>query len=109
MCNDHGNNIPYSAYLDAFSQTRVLIVFPRAAPNLEPRGNIWPTDIAPAVRQTDDGAEYPTAMGIPARPTERRADDFYQRFAEEIVPDIWVIVSVWTTYDRLWQRFDNRQ
>ncbi len=40
MCNDFGNNVPYDAYLWAFSQIRVPVVFPKAAPNLEPREDI---------------------------------------------------------------------
>ena|SRR5689334_21311651 len=55
MCNDYGNNIPYTAYLEAFSETRIPIRFPRAAPNLEPRDDIWPTDTAPVIRQVEDG------------------------------------------------------
>jgi hypothetical protein len=47
VCNDFGNNVPYSAYLKAFSQIRVPIVFPTAAPNLEPRDDIWPTEPTP--------------------------------------------------------------
>jgi putative SOS response-associated peptidase YedK len=58
MCNDYGNHIPYSAYLAAFSETRIPVRFPRAAPNLEPREDIWPTDTAPVIRQADDGAEF---------------------------------------------------
>ncbi len=58
MCNDYGNDIPYSAYLEAFSETRIPVRFPVAAPNLEPRADIWPTDTAPVIRQTGDGAEF---------------------------------------------------
>jgi putative SOS response-associated peptidase YedK len=58
MCNDFGNNIPYSAYLEAFSQIRLPVRFPRAAPNLEPRDDVRPTDTAPVIRQTDSGAEF---------------------------------------------------
>lgn len=58
MCNDYGNDIPYSAYLEAFSQTRIPVRFPRAAPNLEPRADIWPTETAPVIRRTDDGTEF---------------------------------------------------
>jgi putative SOS response-associated peptidase YedK len=54
MCNDFSNNIPYSAYLEAFSQVR----FPRAAPKLEPRDDVWPTDTAPVIRQTDEGVAF---------------------------------------------------
>jgi putative SOS response-associated peptidase YedK len=58
MCNDYGNNIPYTAYLAAFSETRIPVRFPRAAPNLEPRDDIWPTDSAPVIRQVEDGFEF---------------------------------------------------
>jgi hypothetical protein len=46
VCNDFGNHIPYSDYLAAFSQIRAPVVFPTAAPNLEPRDDIWPTETA---------------------------------------------------------------
>ena len=46
MCNDYGNYIPYSDYLAAFSQIRIPVKWPNAAPNLEPRDDIWPTDKA---------------------------------------------------------------
>jgi hypothetical protein len=55
MCNDFGNNIPYSDYLAAFSQTRIPVKWPNAAPNLEPRDDIWPTDGAPVIRRLRDG------------------------------------------------------
>ena len=58
MCNDYGNDIPYSAYLEAFSETRIKVRFPRAAPNLQRREDIWPTDTAPVIRQVEDGFEF---------------------------------------------------
>jgi putative SOS response-associated peptidase YedK len=57
VCNDFGNHIAYSDYLAAFSQIRVPIVFPTAAPNLEPRDDTWPTETAPAFRRRDHGVE----------------------------------------------------
>src|SRR5438270_11618482 len=57
MCNDFGNNIPYSEYLAAFSQIRAPVVFPTAAPNLEPRDDIWPTEPAPVFRRREHGVE----------------------------------------------------
>jgi putative SOS response-associated peptidase YedK len=57
VCNDFGNNVPYSAYLEAFSEIRVPIVFPTAAPNLEPRNDICPTETAPVFRRRANGAE----------------------------------------------------
>jgi putative SOS response-associated peptidase YedK len=55
VCNDFGNRIPYDEYLRAFSQIRVPIRFPEAAPNIEPRDDIWPTDPAPVIRRLEDG------------------------------------------------------
>ena len=55
MCNDFGNKIPYSDYLTAFSQSRIPIKWPNAAPNLEPRDDIWPTERAPVIRRLEDG------------------------------------------------------
>ena len=55
MCNDFGNHIPYSDYLAAFSQTRIPVRWPKAAPNLEPREDIWPTDKTPVIRRLEDG------------------------------------------------------
>ena len=57
MCNDYGNRVPYSAYLDAFSQIRLPLILPKAAPNLEPRDDIWPTDVAPIIRRSGEGVE----------------------------------------------------
>jgi putative SOS response-associated peptidase YedK len=57
VCNDFGNRIPYDDYLRAFSELRVPVRFPTAAPNLEPRDDIWPTDPAPVIRRRDDGIE----------------------------------------------------
>jgi putative SOS response-associated peptidase YedK len=58
VCNDFGNRVPYDDYLRAFSQTRTPVRWPKAAPNLKPRDDIWPTDIAPVIRQTEDGHEF---------------------------------------------------
>src|SRR5438094_820364 len=57
MCNDFGNNVPYSAYLEAFRETRLPVVFPTAVPNLEPRDDIWPTEPAPIFRRREEGVE----------------------------------------------------
>jgi putative SOS response-associated peptidase YedK len=36
MCNDYGNRVPYSAYLEAFSQLKIRLFAPGGPPNLEP-------------------------------------------------------------------------
>jgi putative SOS response-associated peptidase YedK len=55
MCNDFGNHIPYDDYLRAFSQTRIPVKWPSAAPNLEPRDDIWPTDPASVICRLGNG------------------------------------------------------
>ncbi|MGA9866561.1 MAG: SOS response-associated peptidase [Acetobacteraceae bacterium] len=59
MCNDYGNRIPYRDYAEAFSQLKIPLIFPKpnAAPNLEPRDEIWPTETAPVIRPAPGGVE----------------------------------------------------
>jgi putative SOS response-associated peptidase YedK len=73
MCNDYGNDIPYSAYIEAFSQYRIPLPFSPEAPNLQPRDEIWPTDLAPVIRAAEDGAEFlQLRWGLaPSRPKAR--------------------------------------
>jgi putative SOS response-associated peptidase YedK len=71
VCNDFGNKILYSDYLAAFSQTRIPVKWPKAAPNLEPRDDIWPTDRAPVIRRLEDGTNEFSELRwgfSPARP-----------------------------------------
>jgi putative SOS response-associated peptidase YedK len=57
MCNDYANHVPWSAYVEAFSEIKLPVVLPKAALNLEPRDDIWPTDVAPIIRPTPGGVE----------------------------------------------------
>lgn len=57
MCNDYGNRVAYNEYVEAFSQIRLPLRLPVAAPNLEPRNDIWPTETAPVIRRHADGVE----------------------------------------------------
>ena len=67
MCNDYANHVPYDEYRQAFSETRIPVRFPDAAPNLQPRDDIWPTDTAPVIRAADDGPEFvQMPWGFPA-------------------------------------------
>ena len=74
MCNDYGNKIPYSDYLAAFSEIRIPVKWPDAAPNLEPRDDIWPTERAPVIRRLEtDQRVLGTAMGFSSRPRQGSA------------------------------------
>ena len=57
MCNDYANHVPWSAYVEAFSEIKLPVVLPKAALNLEPRDDIWPTDVAPIIRRAEGGVE----------------------------------------------------
>src|SRR6478752_1207908 len=78
MCNDYGNHVSYDDYLAAFSQTRIPVRWPKAAPNLEPRDDIWPTDTAPVIRQTDDGHEFiQFRWGFPPARFKKAGEDWF--------------------------------
>ena len=57
MCNDYGNRVAYSTYVEEFSHLRLPLILPTAAPNLEPRDDIWPTEVAPIIRRHGEGVE----------------------------------------------------
>ena len=63
LCATISGLIPYSDYLAAFSQIRAPVVFPTAAPNLEPRDDIWPTDTATVFRRREEGVELVARCG----------------------------------------------
>ena len=57
MCNDFGNHVPYSVYVEEFSHLRLPLTAASdgAVPNLEPRDEIWPTDKAVVFRPAPGG------------------------------------------------------
>ena len=72
MCNEFGNTIPYSAYVEEFSDLRLPLLAPPsgAIPNLEPLASIRPTDRAPILRAASGGAALALLRWgfVPARP-----------------------------------------
>jgi hypothetical protein len=78
VCNDFGDNIPYSDYLAAFSETRIPVRWPKAAPNLEPREDIWPTERAPVIRRLEDGTnEFRSCGGAFNLPGQRSLSSIF--------------------------------
>ena len=71
MCNNYANDIPFDGYREAFAELKIPVRFPDAAPNLEPRDEIKPTDTAPVIRATEAGPDFvQLPWGFPAaRPT----------------------------------------
>jgi len=65
VCNDFDKNVPYSDYLAAFSQIRVRVVFPTAAPNQSraARSDIRPTETAPVFRRRERGPSSCSCVG----------------------------------------------
>lgn len=51
MCNDFGNHVAYAEFVEALRKANMPIRAPIAPPNLEPREDIWPTEIAPVFRR----------------------------------------------------------
>jgi len=56
MCNEYGNRIPYSRYVEEFSHLKLPLTFATATPNLEPRDSIKLTDTALIIRPQNGGA-----------------------------------------------------
>lgn len=57
MCNDYANYIPWADFVHVYGDLGMPILSPTAAPNLEPREDIRPTDKAPVVRRFGEGVE----------------------------------------------------
>lgn len=92
MCNDYGNRVPYSAYLEAFSHLKIRLFAKGGPPNLEPRDDIWPTDVAPIIRASENGAELvQPRWGFPPGALRDRPSSFrdraYRLWIEEGRPD----------------------
>ena len=103
MCNDYGNRVPYSAYVEAFSQIKLPLILPVAAPNLEPRDDIWPTEIAPIIRRHGEGVElaqlrWGFAPGRPKAPPVINFRSKGRRFATGrcLVPASHFFEFMWT-------------
>lgn len=78
MCNDYGNHVTYHDYVEGFSQIKLPLVAPEAAPNLMPRDDIWPGETAPVIRRVNEGVELvQLAWGFaPANPKARLTINF---------------------------------
>jgi putative SOS response-associated peptidase YedK len=57
MCNNFGNDVAYAEYAEAMRHLGMPILKPLAAPNLEPKDDIWPSEVATVFRRLDEGVE----------------------------------------------------
>jgi len=84
MCNDFGNPRSVQRLSGSFSQIKAPVVFPTAAPNVEPREDIWPTDPAVVVRRRDEGVELVQLRWGSRRPKGAPVINFWSE--EDIFP-----------------------
>ena len=65
MCNDYGNHIPYSRYIEAFSQLKLPVVVEGNGPDLTPRDDIRIRDTAPVIQRTSNGVQLTEMVWAP--------------------------------------------
>lgn len=54
MCASYEARFSVAQLVEAFAAARAPLAFPGGLPNLEPRDEVRPTDLAPAIRAADD-------------------------------------------------------
>jgi len=63
MCNRFRNRLGWTDYAEDFSQLKIPLRFPTAAPNLEPRDDIRPTNLASIIKPIDP-ADLSAGVGL---------------------------------------------
>jgi hypothetical protein len=76
MFNDYANHVPWSAYLEAFSEIKLPVVLPKAAFNLEaPRRHLADRRRANRPPCRGRGRNRPNALGLSTGASESTAGD----------------------------------
>jgi putative SOS response-associated peptidase YedK len=65
MCNDYGNRIAYSQYVEEFSHLRLPVFVQGNGPDLTPRDDIRIRDTAPIILRTTDGVALTERVWAP--------------------------------------------
>jgi putative SOS response-associated peptidase YedK len=65
MCNEYGNRIPYSRYVDEFSHLKLPLFVQGNGPDLTPRDGIRIRDMAPIILRATDGVELTERVWAP--------------------------------------------
>jgi putative SOS response-associated peptidase YedK len=65
MCNDYGNRIPYSRYVEEFSHLRLPVFVEGNGPDLTPRADIRIRDTAPVILRAGDGVQLSELIWAP--------------------------------------------
>jgi putative SOS response-associated peptidase YedK len=76
MCNDYGNRIPYSRYVEEFSHLRLPVFVQGNGPDLAPRDDIRIRDTAPVILRTPDGVELTERVWAPRAANKKPAFNF---------------------------------
>jgi putative SOS response-associated peptidase YedK len=85
MCNDYGNRVPYSRYVEEFSHLKLPLLVPGNGPDLTPRDDIRIRDTAPIVLRTSDGVELTERVWAPRAANKKPIFNFRsekRRFAK---------------------------
>jgi putative SOS response-associated peptidase YedK len=65
MCNEYGNRIAYSRYVEEFSHLKLPVFVQDNGPDLTPRDDIRIRDTAPIILRTGDGVELTERVWAP--------------------------------------------
>lgn len=78
MCNDYANYVPWVDFVQVFGGLGMPILAPTAAPNLEPRDDVRPTETAPVIHRFGQGVELAQLRWSfpPTRPKGRPVINF---------------------------------
>jgi len=65
MCNDYGNRVPYSRYVEEFSHLRLPLLVEGNGPDLTPRDDVRIRDTAPVILRAGDGVALAERVWAP--------------------------------------------
>jgi putative SOS response-associated peptidase YedK len=76
MCNDYGNRISYSRYVEEFSHLKLPLFVQGNGPDLTPRDDIRIRDTAPIILRTKDGVELTERVWAPRAANKKTVFNF---------------------------------
>ena len=82
MCNDYGNRIPYSRYVEEFSQLKLPVFVQDNGPDPTPRDDIRIRDTTPIILRTRDGVELTERVWAPRAANKKPIFNFRSESGE---------------------------
>jgi putative SOS response-associated peptidase YedK len=76
MCNEYGNHIPYSRYVEEFTHLRLPVFVAGNGPDLAPRDGIRIRDTAPVILRRAEGVELAELPWAPRGPNKKPIFNF---------------------------------